>query len=211
MSLYSAYPPFDVRVATPRIELVGATDELLAQLVSAVRDGKANADPPAWDDPHSFYESDPDARVHGWLRGIWRGRGLTAPDRWRLYFVAVVDGEVIGMQDLIGFDFLTFGSVESSSWVSSDVRLKGLGTEMRSAILHLAFEGLGAKEATSEAGGDNMPSNRISERLGYEPNGTSWATHNGVPNLGRRWRLTREAWLLTRRDDISLSGVLGVG
>lgn len=204
MSLYS---PLDVRVVTPRLELRGATDDLLERLVPAVRSGQATADPPPWDDPNSFYEPDPDVRVHKWLRGIWRGRGTVEPEFWRLYFVVIVDGQPIGMQDLIGDQFGSFRTVETSSWVSSDVRRRGIGTEMRSAALHLAFEGFGAAEAHSEAAVGNLGSNEISERLGYERNGTSWATHRGEPVLGQRWRLKRPTWELGRRNDIALSGV----
>ncbi len=88
---------------------------------------------------------------------------------------------------------------------------------MRSAILHLAFEGLSAKEAHSEGAVDNAGSNSISERLGYEPNGTSWATHQGKPVLGQRWKLDRATWEAGRRDDITMTGVeecrttLGIG
>jgi hypothetical protein len=35
----------NVRVTTPRIQLEGATDELLAELQHVVRDGKATAEP----------------------------------------------------------------------------------------------------------------------------------------------------------------------
>lgn len=203
----SLYPPFDVRIITPLIELRGATDDLLGRLAPAVRSGHATADPPPWDDPNSFYEPDPDRRVEGWLRGIWRGRGTVLPERWRLYFVVMVDGEPIGMQDLIGDEFDTFGTVESSSWISSDSRRRGIGVETRSAILHLAFEGLGAAEAHSEAAVDNPASNRISEQLGYERNGTSWATHQGQPVLGQRWRIDRDMWSARRRDDITVSGL----
>ncbi|MEM8923146.1 MAG: GNAT family protein [Actinomycetota bacterium] len=203
----SLYPPFAVRVTTPRLELRGATDELLERLAPLVRAGKATADPPPWDDPSSFYEPDPDRRVEGWLRGVWRGRGTLGPDAWRLYFAVIVDGEAVGMQDLTGNDFTHFGTVESTSWISSDVRGRGIGREARAAILHLAFEGLGAAEALSEAGDGNVGSNAISEALGYEPNGTSWATHQGVPVLGRRWRLLRTTWEGGRRADIEMSGV----
>lgn len=203
----SVYPPFDVRITTPVVELRGATDELLGRLAPAVRSGHATADPPPWDDPNSFYESDPDRRVEGWLRGIWRGRGTVSPEHWRLYFVVVVDDEPIGMQDLIGDEFESFGTVETSSWISSDARRRGVGAEARSAILHLAFDGLGASEAHSEAAVDNSASNRISERLGYNRNGTAWATHRGKPVLGQRWRLERDAWSARRRDDITIGGL----
>ena len=213
----SLSPPLDVRVVTPRLELHGATDELLERLAPLVRAGQATADPPPWDDPSSFYESDPEARVQGWLRGVWRGRGTVTPARWRLYFAVLVDGEPVGMQDVIGDEFDAFGTVETSSWIASDVRQRGVGTETRSAILNLAFDGLGAQEAHSEAAVDNAGSNGISERLGYERNGTSWATHQGKPVLGQRWKLDRATWEAGRRDDMTMTGVeacrttLGVG
>ena len=78
---------------------------------------------------------------------------------------------------------------------------------MRAAVLHLAFGGLGAREATSEAFTGNHPSNRVSQALGYEPNGTSWATRYGEPALITRWKLTRDRREKTRRDDIDLTGV----
>jgi RimJ/RimL family protein N-acetyltransferase len=203
----TSYPPLDVWVATPRLELRGATDELLERLVPAVRANKGMADPAPWDDPHSFYDPDPDRRVHDWLRAIWRGRGTVNPDHWRLYFVVLIDDEPVGTQDLMGDQFATFGTVETTSWVSSDVRGRGYGTEMRAAILHLAFEGFGAREASSVAAVDNVGSNRVSERNGYERNGTTWATHNGEPVLGQRWLLRRDTWLATRRSDITMGGV----
>jgi RimJ/RimL family protein N-acetyltransferase len=203
----SLYSPFDTRVMTPHLELRGATDDLLERLAPLVRSGKAMADPPPWDDPSAFYEADPDVRVHKWLQGIWRGRGTVSPERWRLYFVVFVDGEPIGQQDLTGVRFDAFGTVESTSWVSANARQRGIGIEMRSAILHLAFEGLGAAEAHSEAGVGNVGSNRVSERLGYERNGTAWATHQGEPVLGQRWLLRRETWATHHRDDIAFSGV----
>jgi RimJ/RimL family protein N-acetyltransferase len=203
----TSYPLLDVRVTTPTLELRGATDNLLDELADVVRDGKAHADPSPYDDPMSFYEPDPDVRVAQWLRAIWRGRGKVEPDAWRLYFVVVVDGHPVGMQDLIGVNFSTFGTVTSFSWLVDDQRGRGLGHEMRDAILHLAFDGLGAKEASSDAFVDNHGSNAISRDLGYEPNGSDWATRQGEPALLNRWRLTRDNWEQRRRDNIRLHNI----
>jgi RimJ/RimL family protein N-acetyltransferase len=201
------YAAFGVRVRTPRIELAAATDDLLGRLEPVVREGKATAEPAPFDDPMSLYEDDPDVRVQRWLQGVWRGRGSVAPDFWRLYFVVLLDGEPVGMQDLIGDRFATFGTVATFSWLSSDVRRHGIGTEMRHAILHLAFEGLGAAEASTEAFLDNVGSNGVSRAIGYRENGVSWATRRGEPALMQRWRLTREDWAGVRRTDIELAGV----
>jgi len=45
------------------------------------------------------------------------------------------------------------------------------GTEMRAAVLHLAFDGLGAREAHSASFEDNPASQRVSLANGYQSNG----------------------------------------
>jgi RimJ/RimL family protein N-acetyltransferase len=200
------YAPLDVVVRTPRLSLVGASDEMLSRLLPVVREGVVGPDERPFDDPMSLYADNPERELR-WLRAIWRGRGNASPDSWRLYFVVMVDDEPIGIQDLIGEEFATFGTVASFSWLSPAGRSRGVGSEMRAAILHLAFAGLNAKEATSEAFLDNVASNRVSERLGYEKNGLNWATRRDEPAQLQRWLLPRESWEASRRDDIGLTGV----
>lgn len=194
-------------MTTPRIELRGATDDVLEELVPLVRAGQADADPPPFDDPISLYETDPDTRVQKWLQAIWRGRGRVAADFWRLNLAVLVDGRAVGMQDVIGSDFDAYGTVTTFSWLAADSRGRGLGREMREAALHLAFDGFGAAEAGSDAFVDNAGSNRVSEALGYTRNGTDWDTRRGETAQIQRWRITREDWLPRRRDDVALSGV----
>jgi RimJ/RimL family protein N-acetyltransferase len=201
-----SYPPLNVEVHTPRLSLLGATDDLLERLVPAVREGVVTEPPWPMDDPSSFYKDSPD-REWSWLRGVWAGRAQISDTFWRLYFVVVADGEPVGMQDLIGADFPAFGAVGTYSWLATDARGRGLGKEMRQAVLHLAFEGLGARQANSDAFVDNHASNRVSRAVGYEPNGFDWATRRGEAAELNRWRLTREQWSKRRRDDISLVGV----
>ena len=200
------YPPLNLQVRTPRLTLAGATDDLLERLVPIVRAGVADTAPLPFDDPISLYEDSPE-REWKWLRSIWRGRARVEPDFWRLYFVVLVDGEAIGMQDLKGADFARFGTVSSFSWLAPGARGRGIGREMRAAILHLAFAGLGAREAASDAFTDNHASNQVSQALGYERNGTDWDTRRGEAAPIQRWRLTRDAWDRVRRDDIALTGV----
>ena len=125
----------------------------------------------------------------------------------RLYFVVMADGRPVGEQTLTGVQFSALGTVTTFSWLSADERGRGLGHEMRAAILHLAFDGLGAKEATSDAFVDNHGSNAISQGLGYEPNGSDWATRHGEPDLLNRRRLTRDNWERQRRNDIQLHNI----
>jgi RimJ/RimL family protein N-acetyltransferase len=200
------YPPLNVQVRTPRLVLAGATDELLTRLIPVVRAGVVGSGPLPFDDPMSLYENNP-VREWRWLRGIWQGRARVDQSLWRLYFVVIADGEPVGVQDLIGTEFAKLGTVATFSWLGPGYRRRGIGTEMREAVLHLAFAGLGAREAASKAFADNHASNRVSQALGYEPNGTDWATRRGEPALVKRWKLTRDSWDKVRRDDIELTGV----
>jgi RimJ/RimL family protein N-acetyltransferase len=200
------YPPLNVEVRTPRLTLAGATDELLERLVPIVRAGVADTPPWPFDDPMSLYADSPD-REWRWLRSVWKGRARVEPGYWRLYFVVMVDGEPMGEQTLTGSDFTKFGTVTTFSWLAPGLRGRGIGKEMRAAVLHLAFDGFGAREAESDAFTDNEASNRVSRALGYEPNGTTWDTRRGEVAPIQRWKLTREAWDRVRRDDIELAGV----
>jgi RimJ/RimL family protein N-acetyltransferase len=202
----SAYPPLNLQVQTPRLSLLGATDEWLERLVPTVRMGVATEPPWPFDDPSSLYEDSP-GREWLWLRKIWAGRGRVSEDFWRLYFVVLADDEPVGMQDLIGDRFADFGTVHTFSWLGPQARGRGLGKEMRQAVLHLAFEGLGAREAESGAFLDNQASNAVSAALGYTRNGSSWDTRRGEPAEIHLWRLTRDQWSAGRRDDIELAGV----
>ena len=84
---------------------------------------------------------------------------------------------------------------------------KGLGKEMRQAILHLAFAGLGAQEAHSGAFFDNAPSLATSRAVGYQPNGEALAPRrDGVARI-LNVRMDRATWETRRRDDIEIVGL----
>ena len=61
-------------------------------------------------------------------------------------------------------------------------------------MLALAFDGLGAVVATSGAIEGNAASQRVSEKLGYEPNGESLVAPRGTAVVEHRYRLQRERW-----------------
>lgn len=202
----SAYPLLNAEVRTPKLTLAGASDDLLERMIPEIRHGVVGAGEMPFDDPMPLYQDSPE-REWQWLRAIWAGRARVDRHWWRFYFVVMVDGAPVGMQDLVGVDFTVFGTVSTFSWLLPRFRHRGLGTEMRAAVLHLAFAGLDAREASSEAFADNKASHRVSQALGYQPNGTDWATRRGNPAPLRRWKLTRAKWERIRRDDIRLAGI----
>ena len=88
--------------------------------------------------------------------------------------------------------------------------IQGIGTRMRLAILHLLFDGLEGERATTSAFADNGPSNGVTRRLGYEPNGESLVAREGASVRSLRYVMHRAAWEARgpeQRPDVELHGV----
>ncbi len=199
------WPFFDLAVRTPRLELRYATDPLLLELTGVADDVIAPGSLP-FDGDATFYDLSPAGRRR-WLAGQWSARSRTSPDWWVLVFAVVVDGKAVGTQEMTGVRFPALRTVETFSWLTRSYQGRGIGKEMRAAVLHLAFAGLGAERAQSEAFEDNLASCGVSRALGYEPNGTTWALRAGQSAPMSRFMLTREKWAARRRDDITISGL----
>jgi hypothetical protein len=93
-------------------------------------------------------------------------------------------------------DFARLLEVGTGSWLGRAFHGRGYGTEMRAAVLDLAFEGLGAEYATSEAFEDNAASYAVSRNV-----------VRGTPKVGRRLRLDRAGWAAARRVPVQISGL----
>jgi len=65
---------------------------------------------------------------------------------------------------------------------------------MRAAVLALAFDGLGADYALSEAFTDNPASLAVSRKLGYADDGMQRMAIRGRAAESRRLRIARAAW-----------------
>jgi RimJ/RimL family protein N-acetyltransferase len=200
------WPLYGLRIATPRLELRMPDDEDLVELFAAARSGIHPADEMPFGVPwtDTLGESDASSRYFSYH---WEARGTLTPASWRLPLAVLTEGRVIGTQELAAHDFAGSRSVNSGSWLTQSAQGNGFGVEMRAAVLHLAFAGLGALEAQTSAWHDNPASQRVSLRLGYVHEGQSMIARRGQPTAHLRYRLTREAWEATRRDDIALHGL----
>jgi RimJ/RimL family protein N-acetyltransferase len=103
--------------------------------------------------------------------------------------------------------FATFQAVDTGSWLGRGQHGRGLGKEMRGAVLALAFDGLGAEVATTEAFLDNPASAGVSRSLGYVPNGTGSIAPEGVSRPTERFRLTRTIWAARPRPPVAIVGL----
>ena len=141
------------------------------------------------------------------MQHFWKNRADWSESSWALNLATLVDGEPVGSQGLLAHDFARLRTTETGSWLGQAHQQQGIGKEMRAAILHLAFAGLGAERVTSGAYHDNLGSQGVSRSLGYEDNGVHWQLRRGQPDWIIRFLLTRDKWKRFERDDIQIIGL----
>jgi RimJ/RimL family protein N-acetyltransferase len=199
------WPLLGLRLATSRLELRLPTDTELGDLADLVVAGLHR--PGTTPFLVSWPYLPPAERARAFLQGQWRDRGSWSPGAWSLGLAVFCDGRPVGMQELSATDFGTVREVGSFSWLGLRHHGQGIGTEMRAAVLDLAFAGLGAAEATSGAFEDNGPSLRVSAKLGYEPDGIERLAADGRTTTTRRLRLSRRRWEEFRQVPVTISGL----
>jgi len=174
------------------------SDADLVGLVDAVRAGIH--DPATMPFDSGWTDAESPELERGALQYWWKGRGLFSPTAWDLTFAVILDGEVIGAQNLTAADFPALRQAETGSWLTMAHHGKGIGKEMRRAVLHFAFSALEAEAVTSAAFADNPASQGVSLAVGYEPNGRSIGARRGEAGEQVRFRITKQRWLDTRTD-----------
>jgi RimJ/RimL family protein N-acetyltransferase len=182
-------PLFGLHIRTPRLELLVPDEEELERLYEVAA---AGIHPPeempfgvAWTDDltrERFLE------YHRTLRESW------TPESWKFDLAVRADGELVGVQGLGADDFAQNRVAGTGSWLGAGFQGRGIGTEMRAAVLELAFGRLGAVAVTSEAFETNVASRRISEKLGYSVVGRNTISPRGTPQPHLLLRLERARW-----------------
>jgi RimJ/RimL family protein N-acetyltransferase len=199
------WPLPGLRLRTGRLELrlPDASDlTALAALAEAgVHDPTTQPFAVAWTDV------EPAERAISTMRYHWSCWGSWQPANWTLNLVAVRDGVVVGMQGMGGADFAVVREVGTGSWLGLRYQGQGIGTQMRAAALALAFDGLGAQFATSDAFVDNKASLGVSRKLGYVDDGIERRMVRGKPRESRRLRLDKVSWQSHRSIPVTITGL----
>lgn len=182
-------PLFGLRLRTPRLELRLPDEEELEALRGVALGGIHPKEfmpfSIAWtDDPEleSFFP------YHEMRRQEW------SPEEWHLELGVWLEREPAGVQAVTGSQFATTLTVSTGSWLGQSFQRRGIGTEMRTAVLDLAFRGLGAEVARSGAIDGNAASLRVSQKLGYEQVGRSTVAPRGEELGHADLALRRESW-----------------
>ncbi|HEX4817923.1 MAG TPA: GNAT family N-acetyltransferase [Nonomuraea sp.] len=199
------WPFLDLSVTTPRLVVrmpsLHDLDELGARAAEGVHD---EGDMPFF---FPWTDAEPAARARSTIQFHFRAWGALAPDDWSLNLVAVHEGRVVGTQGVMGKAFPVTREVSTGSWVGRRFQGRGIGTEMRRAVLHLAFAGLGARYAVTEAFEDNPASLAVTRKLGYRDDGVTIHPRRGEPVVTRRFRLAAEDW--TEPPGFEIHGLAG--
>jgi RimJ/RimL family protein N-acetyltransferase len=187
------WPLRGLALRTPRLELrPDDDDEGLLELVDVAYGGVHPPDEMPFGEP--WTDADPAYLGRGILQHFWSERARLAPESWAVHFLVRESGRVVGVQSLKADDFGVTREVSTGSWIGLRHQRRGIGTEMRAAVLLFAFDHLGATFARSSAFTGNVASNTVSRRLGYHRDGTE--------TLVRRGKRTEDVRLLLPRDDL---------
>ncbi len=200
------WPLLGLRLRTPRLELRLPTDEELVGLAEvAVKGIYRPGERPLFS---RWPERSAAEVARTVLQGQWRKRGAWKAEHWALE-LAVFDhaGQPLGTQELRAENFAGLREAASSSWLGVEHQGLGLGTEMRSAVLHLAFAGLGADYALSASFVDSAASLAVSRKLGYQPDGVRRDVRDGEVLVTQCFRMSREQWEHTERPEVTVTGL----
>jgi RimJ/RimL family protein N-acetyltransferase len=201
----SHWPLFGLRVHTPRVSLQYVDDALSEALASLAAEGIHDPDQMPFTVP--WTDAVPPHLQRGALQHYWLMRATWRPDDWHCAFAVLVDGEVVGTQGAFAKDFGVLREATTGSWVGRRFQGRGIGSEMRQAVLHLLFDGLGADYALSGAFEDNAASRAVSAKLPYAQTGRRRLAPRGEARWLVDLRMARDAWLAIRRDDIEIEGL----
>lgn len=201
----STWPLFGLRIRSERLVLRLPTDEDLVGLLAVAR---AGIHPPtempfgiAWSNlPSPAFE-------RGFMQHHWGLRAAWTTEVWQLNLLIERDGQPIGSQSVHAQRFAMMRTVDTGSWLGRVHQGQGLGREMRAAVLSLAFDGLGARVALTEAFLDNAASSGVSRSLGYEENGRGSLAPEGIARETQRYRMTVEGWRARPRPPVTIEGL----
>lgn len=199
------WPIYDLNLRTERLELRLPDEDQTAELCALAA---AGIHPPGEMPFGVAWSTKPSPRFEReFIQWHWLQRAEWTPEAWSLELAVFLKGNPIGSQTLAARQFATFRTVTTGSWLGMGHHRQGFGKEMRAAVLALAFDGLGAQVATTEAFLDNPASAGVSRALGYLANGVGSIAPEGVACPTERFRMTREDWQARARPPVIIAGL----
>ena len=205
MALIDHWPLFGLRIVTPRLVLEYPDDEVVGELATLT--GQGVHDPATMPFMVPWTDAPANELPRNSAQHFWRNRAAWTADEWHCPMAVLMDGELVGVQVIFAKQFALLRTFETGSWLGLPYQRKGIGKEMRAAVLHFGFASLGGNVAITGAWHDNAASLGVTRSLGYEPNGQEILMRRDKPDVMLHFRMERAAWEAQRRDDITIEGL----
>lgn len=169
MDLEDVWPPFSLRIRCGHMELSPVRESDYTELADIAAGGVRRNNIPAflvnWD------SGAPQEIAQSIAQYQWGTRANFRVDDWTMEFTVRVNGRAVGVQGVSAKDFVRTRAVPTGSWLALHEQGKGYGTQMRGAALVAFADHFDAREFNSGYFEGNAASRRVSEKLGYTPNG----------------------------------------
>lgn len=169
MDLHEIWPPFALTIRSGDIELSPVRESDYPELADIARGGVRR------DGVQAFlvdWDTGDDVSI---ARSIaqyqWSTRANFTPDDWTVEFTVRASGRVVGVQGVSAKDYLKTRTVTTGSWLARQEQGQGIGTRMRAAVVRAFAEEFSAARFETAYFDGNEASRRVSEKLGYAPNG----------------------------------------
>ena len=199
------WPLRNLRISTPRLVLRYPSDDEVAILAEVAAAGVHLPGERPYLTP--WTEGAPQQTAAHVMQQHRDRREGWIPDAWALELAVVVNDQPIGMVALRAREFAVLREVTTESWLGLEYHRRGYGTEARAALLHFAFESLGAESARTDVFQDNAGSQGVSRRLGYRSDGISRDVRDGEVVISDRLRLDRDDWFGVQREAVTVDGL----
>lgn len=198
-SIVDLWPLAGLVVRSPRLVLRWPKDDDLVALAELAAAGAHDPDEMPFLTP--WTRGSPGEVSQRALQYHWQRRADWTLENWSWNPVVVVDGQIVGSQACGATDFGVRRTVATGSWLGRAYQGQGIGTEMRRAVLHFAFAGLGAWRAETGAFEDNQASLNVTKRLGYQANGDAIHEVEGRRRRELRFVIDAATWAANRGDE----------
>lgn len=169
MELEEIWPLFALRIRSGDMELSPVREADYPDLADIANGGVRRNNIPAflvnWD------SGTPEEIARSIAQYQWGNRASFRIEDWTIECTVRVNGRVVGVQGISAKDFPATRSVSTGSWLALHEQGQGYGTRMRSAAVTAFADHFDALEFHSGYFEGNESSRKVSEKLGYSPNG----------------------------------------
>lgn len=169
MELSEIWPPFALSIRSGDMELSPVREADYPELAELARGGVRRNGVAAflvdWDN------GDDASIARSIAQYQWSTRANFRIDEWTVEFTVRVADRAVGVQGVSAKDFLRTRTVTTGSWLSRREQGRGIGTRMRSMTLRAFADEFSVLTFETAYFTGNDASRRVSEKLGYRPNG----------------------------------------